>query len=76
MHTQKKNNKIDKLKLISSSDKKDKKITNKKNEDFLLFNNLNDYEENELFNNDLFSYLERDEDLLRKNLFLGKKKYY
>ena len=72
----KKNNKIDKLKLISSSDKKDKKITNKKNEDFLLFNNLNDYEENELFNNDLFSYLERDEDLLRKNLFLGKKKYY
>ena len=71
----KKRNKIDKLKLISSSNNNNQN-TIKKNNDYLIFNNSYDYEENEFSNNKLFYYLEKDEDLIRQNLFLGKKKYY
>ena len=72
----KKRNKIDKLKLISSSYNNIQNTIKKKSNDNLIFNNLNDYEENEFSNNNLFCYLEKDEDLIRRNLFLGKKKYY
>ena len=71
----KKKNKLDKLKIVSSSFKNSQNNLNKKKEDFLIFSNLYDYQEKELFNNNLYNYLERDEDLLRKNLFLGIKKY-
>ena len=71
----KKKNKLDKLKIVSSSFNNSQNNLNKKNEGFLIFNNLYDYQEKELFNNNSCNYLERDEDLLRKNLFLGIKKY-
>ena len=71
----KKKNKLDKLKIVSSSFNNSQNNLNKKNEGFLIFNNLYDYQEKELFNNNSCNYLERDEDLFRKNLFLGIKKY-
>ena len=78
----KKKNKKDKLNIICSTFDTQKKINlnenslKEKDEDILLFKNLNDFEQDESYNNSLFGYLENDEDLLRKNLFLGKKKYY
>ena len=81
----KKKNKIDKFNMISSSldlEANDKiknceKNKNKeKDEDILSFNNINYFEEDEYLNNKLLGFLDSDEDLLRKNLFLGKKKYY
>ena len=81
----KKKNKIDKFNMISSSldleangkIKNCEKNKNKeKDEDILSFNNINDFEEDEYLNNKLLGFLDSDEDLLRKNLFLGKKKYY
>ena len=78
----KKKNKKDKLNFFCSTFDAQKKINLKENslkekdEDILLFKNLNDFEQEESYNNSLFGYLDSDEDLLRKNLFLGKKKYY
>ena len=78
----KKKNKIDKLNLISSSYEFKKKLnydenkTNENEEDISLFNHFNDFENDELVNNKLFGYLENDEDILRRNLFLGKKKFF
>lgn len=77
----KKKTKKDKLNNISSTFDIQKKTINKnylkeKDEDILLFKNLNDFEQDESYNNSLFGYLDSDECLLRKNLFLGKKKYY
>ena len=78
----KKKNKIDKLNLISSSYDFKKKLncdenkTNEIEEDISLFNHFNDFENDELVSNKLYGYLENDEDLLRKNLFLGKKKFF
>ena len=78
----KKKNKKDKLNIIYSTFDAQKKINltenslKEKDEDILLFKNLNDFEQYESYNNSLFEYIDSDEDLLRKNLFLGKKKYY
>ena len=78
----KKKNKIDKLNLISSSYDFKKKLNydenkiNENEEDISLFNHFNDFENDELVNNKLYGYLENDEDLLRRNLFLGKKKFF
>ena len=78
----KKKNKKDKLNIICSTFDAQKKINltensiKEKDEDILLFKNLNEFEQEESYNNSLFGYLDNDEDLLRKNLFLGKKKYY
>ena len=78
----KKKNKKDKLNILCSSFDAQKKLNltenslKEKDEDILLFKNLNEFEQDESYNNSLFGYLDSDEDLLRKNLFLGKKKYY
>ena len=78
----KKKNKIDKLNLLSSSYdfkkklKSDENKINENEEDISLFNHFNDFENDELVNNKLFGFLENDEDSLRRNLFLGKKKFF
>ena len=78
----KKKNRIDKLNLISFSYDIKKKFncdenkTNENEEDISLFNHFNDFENDELVNNKLYGYLENDEDMLRRNLFLGKKKNF
>ena len=78
----KKKNKKDKLNILCSSFDAQKKLNltenslKEKDEDILLFKNINEFEQDESYNNSLFGYLDSDEDLLRKNLFLGKKKYY
>ena len=80
----KKKNKINKLNMISSSLDLvlNGKIKNclknqykEEDEDILSFNGINDFEEDEYFNNKFLGFLDSDEDLLRRNLFLGKKKY-
>ena len=75
----KKKNKNDKLNLLYDFKKKINCEENKQTEneeDIFLFNNFNDFENDELANNRLFGYLESDEDMLRRNLFLGKKKFF
>lgn len=75
----KKKNKNDKLNLLYDFKKKINCEENKQNdneEDIFLFNHFNDFENDELVNNRLFGYLESDEDMLRRNLFLGKKKFF
>ena len=75
----KKKNKNDKLNLLYDFKKKINCEENKQSEneeDIFLFNNFNDFENDELANNRLFGYLESDEDMLRRNLFLGKKKLF
>lgn len=75
----KKKNKNDKLNLLYDFKKKVNCEENKQSEneeDIFLFNNFNDFENDELANNRLFGYLESDEDMLRRNLFLGKKKFF
>ena len=75
----KKKNKNDKLSLLYDFKKKINCEENKQSEneeDIFLFNNFNDFENDELANNRLFGYLESDEDMLRRNLFLGKKKFF
>lgn len=76
----KKKNKINKINKISSYYDKKKKLNcdenkiNEKEQDFFLFKN--DFEEDELINDNLYGFLDSDEDLLRKNLFLGQKRYF
>ena len=77
----KKKSKIDKQNLISLKDIKKKLITEEnkeqeKEEELFLSPNFNDFEEDELAGKNLFGYLDSEEDLLRKNLFLGKKKFF
>ena len=73
----KKKKKIDKLNSIDSTYNKRAENTKIQNDDdIFLFNHFNSFEKEELVKNKIFGYLESDEDSLRRNLFLGKKKLF
>ena len=78
----KKKDKINKISKISSFYENKKKLEydenkiNEKEQDFFLFKNFNEFGEDELVNDNLYGFLDNDEDLLRKNLFLGQKRYF
>ena len=78
----KKKDKINKISKISSFYENKKKLEydenkiNEKEQDFILFKNFNEFEEDELDKDNLYGFLDNDEDLLRKNLFLGQKRYF
>ena len=78
----KKKDKINKISKISSFYENKKKLEydenkiNEKKQDFFLFKNFNEIDEDELVNDNLYGFLDNDEDLLRKNLFLGQKRYF
>ena len=79
----KKKNKTEKKNILTQKDNK-KKIKNSQKyqnyDDYFFFNTYKTYEEeeeeNELINKNLFSLLDNEEELLRQNLFLGKKKFF
>ena len=55
------------------------KLKKMNEDDYYLFNNYGAFEEeeeNEMINNNIFGFLDNEEELLRKNLFLGKKKFF
>lgn len=76
----KKSTKIEKINNISSPfiiNKKVKKVLNENidenEEDIFFFNYMNEYDES--VNSNIYDYLDKEQDIIRKNLFIGKKKF-